>query len=98
MEAVRLVQLTNAGGIPRADEISMTGAVLLFTLGIINSGSAFGSAARAAACARGLRIAEDTRVAPRLRPDRSSSGALWSPSNWRWIFVLYGCGLMLRAF
>src|SRR5207245_8837273 len=30
---VRLVQLTNAGGIPRADEISMDWRVLLFTLG-----------------------------------------------------------------
>jgi len=30
---VRLVQLTNSGGIPRADEISMDWRVLLFTLG-----------------------------------------------------------------
>jgi predicted permease len=42
---VRLVQLTNAGGIPRAEEISMDWRVLLFTLGTsVITGILFGLA------------------------------------------------------
>src|SRR2546421_9497309 len=42
---VRLVQLTNAGGIPRADEISMDWRVLVFTLGTsVITGGFFGLA------------------------------------------------------
>src|SRR3989454_6062890 len=98
---VRLVQLTNAGGIPRADEISMDWRVLLFTLGTsLITGVLFGLAPLAPLLIRG--------ISESLKDTAGSTTAAAGAQIFRRILVagelamglvlLIGCGLMLRAF
>jgi putative ABC transport system permease protein len=98
---VRLVQLTNAGGIPRADEISMDGRVLLFTLGTsLITGVLFGLAPLAPLLVSG--------ISESLKDTAGSTTAAAGAQIFRRILVagelamalvlLIGCGLMLRAF
>ncbi len=98
---VRLVQLTNAGGIPRADEISMDWRVLLFTLGTsLITGVLFGLAPLAPLLVRG--------ISESLKDTAGSTTAAAGAQVFRRFLVagelamalvlLIGCGLMLRAF
>ncbi len=98
---VRLVQLTNAGGIPRADEISMDWRVLLFTLGTsLITGVLFGLAPLAPLLLSG--------ISESLKDTAGSTTAAAGAQIFRRILVagelamalvlLIGCGLMLRAF
>lgn len=98
---VRLVQLTNAGGIPRADEISMDLRVLLFTLGTsLITGVLFGLAPLAPLLVSG--------ISESLKDTAGSTTAAAGAQIFRRILVagelamalvlLIGCGLMLRAF
>jgi len=98
---VRLVQLTNAGGIPRADEISMDWRVLLFTLGTsLITGVFFGLAPLAPLLVSG--------ISGSLKDTAGSATAAAGAQIFRRILVagelamalvlLIGCGLMLRAF
>jgi len=98
---VRLVQLTNAGGIPRADEISMDWRVLLFTLGTsLITGVLFGLAPLAPLLLSG--------ISESLKDTAGSTTAASGAQIFRRILVagelamalvlLIGCGLMLRAF
>src|SRR5438445_278538 len=98
---VRLVQITNAGGIPRADEISMDWRVLLFTLGTsLITGVLFGLAPLAPLLVRG--------ISESLKDTAGSTTAAAGAQIFRRILVagelamalvlLIGCGLMLRAF
>ncbi|MGB2900381.1 MAG: ABC transporter permease [Candidatus Acidiferrum sp.] len=98
---VRLVQLTNAGGIPRADEISMDWRVLLFTLGIsVLTGILFGLAPLAPLIFSG--------ISESLKDTAGSTTAAAGAQIFRRVLVagelamalvlLIGCGLMLRAF
>ena len=98
---VRLVQLTNAGGIPRADEISMDWRVLLFTLGTsLITGVLFGLAPLAPLLVSG--------ISESLKDTAGSTTAAAGAQIFRRILVagelamalvlLIGCGLMLRAF
>jgi predicted permease len=98
---VRLVQLTNAGGIPRADEISMDWRVLLFTLGTsVVTGILFGLAPLAPLLVSG--------ISGSLKDTAGSTTAAAGAQIFRRMLVagelamalvlLVGCGLMLRAF
>ena len=98
---VRLVQITNAGGIPRADEISMDWRVLLFTLGTsLLTGVLFGLAPIAPLLVSG--------ISESLKDTAGSTTAAAGAQIFRRILVagelamalvlLIGCGLMLRAF
>ena len=98
---VRLVQLTNAGGIPRADEISMDWRVLLFTLGTsVITGVLFGLAPLAPLLVSG--------ISESLKDTAGSTTAAAGAQIFRRILVagelamtlvlLIGCGLMVRAF
>ena len=98
---VRLVQLTNAGGIPRADEISMDWRVLLFTLGTsVITGIVFGLAPLAPLLVSG--------ISESLKDTAGSTTAAAGAQIFRRVLVagelamalvlLIGCGLMLRAF
>ena len=98
---VRLVQLTNAGGIPRADEISMDWRVLLLTLGTsLITGVLFGLAPLAPLLVSG--------ISESLKDTAGSATAAAGAQIFRRILVagelamalvlLIGCGLMLRAF
>jgi len=98
---VRLVQLTNAGGIPRADEISMDWRVLLFTLGTsVLTGILFGLAPLAPLIVSG--------ISESLKDTAGSTTAAAGAQIFRRVLVagelamalvlLIGCGLMLRAF
>jgi predicted permease len=98
---VRLVQLTNAGGIPRADEIAMDWRVLLFTLGTsVITGVLFGLAPLAPLLVSG--------ISESLKDTAGSTTAAAGAQIFRRILVagelamalvlLIGCGLMLRAF
>ncbi len=98
---VRLVQLTNAGGIPRADEVSMDWRVLLFTLGTsLITGVLFGLAPLAPLLVSG--------ISESLKDTAGSTTAAAGAQIFRRILVagelamalvlLIGCGLMLRAF
>ncbi len=98
---VRLVQLTNAGGIPRADEITMDWRVLLFTLGIsVLTGILFGLAPLAPLIFSG--------ISESLKDTAGSTTAAAGSQIFRRVLVagelamalvlLIGCGLMLRAF
>jgi len=98
---VRLVQLTNAGGIPRADEISMDWRVLLFTLGTsLITGVLFGLAPLAPLLVSG--------ISESLKDTAGSTTAAAGAQIFRRILVagelamalvlLIGCGLMLRVF
>src|SRR5438132_1527578 len=97
---VRLVQLTNAGGIPRADEISMDWRVLLFTLGTsLITGVLFGLAPLAPLLVSG--------ISESLKDTAGSTTAAAGAQIFRRILVagelamalvvLIGCGLMRRA-
>jgi putative ABC transport system permease protein len=98
---VRLVQLTNAGGIPRADEIAMDWRVLLFTLGTsLFTGVLFGLAPLAPLLVSGISESlKDTAGST-----TSASGAqifrrvLVAGELAMALVLLIGCGLMLRAF
>ncbi|PYT88663.1 MAG: hypothetical protein DMG36_23730 [Acidobacteria bacterium] len=98
---VRLVQLTNAGGIPRADEISMDWRVMLFTLGTsLLTGVLFGLAPLAPLLVSG--------ISGSLKDTAGSTTSAAGAQIFRRILVagelamalvlLIGCGLMLRAF
>ncbi len=98
---VRLVQLTNAGGIPRADEISMDWRVLLFTLGTsLITGVLFGLAPLAPLLLSG--------ISESLKDTAGSTTAAAGAQIFRRVLLagelamalvlLIGCGLMLRAF
>jgi len=96
-----LVQLTNAGGIPRADEISMDWRVLLFTLGTsLITGVLFGLAPLAPLLLSG--------ISESLKDTAGSTTAAAGAQIFRRVLLagelamalvlLIGCGLMLRAF
>ena len=98
---VRLVQLTNAGGIPRADEITMDWRVLLFTLATsVLTGILFGLAPLAPLIVSG--------ISESLKDTAGSTTAAAGAQIFRRVLVagelamalvlLIGCGLMLRAF
>jgi predicted permease len=98
---VRLVQLTNAGGIPRADEIVMDSRVLLFTLGTsLVTGAIFGLAPLVPLLVSG--------ISGSLKDAAGSTTAAGGAQLFRRVLVagelamalvlLIGCGLMLRAF
>ncbi len=98
---VRLVQLTNAGGIPRADEIVMDWRVLVFTLGIsLVTGAVFGLAPLVPLLVSG--------ISGSLKDAAGSTTAAGGAQMFRRALVvgelamalvlLIGCGLMLRAF
>jgi putative ABC transport system permease protein len=98
---VRLVQLTNAGGIPRADEIVMDWRVLAFTLGTsLITGAIFGLAPLAPLLVSG--------ISGSLKDAAGSTTASGGAQLFRRALVvgelamalvlLIGCGLMLRAF
>ncbi|PWT85742.1 MAG: hypothetical protein C5B56_13560 [Proteobacteria bacterium] len=98
---MRLVQLTNAGGIPRADEISVDWQVLVFTLVTsIVTGALFGLAPLAPLLVSG--------IADTLKDTSGSTTSAGGAQIFRCVLVvgelamalvlLVGCGLMLRAF
>jgi putative ABC transport system permease protein len=98
---VRLVQLTNAGGIPRADEIVMDWRVLVFTLVTsIVTGALFGLAPLVPLMVSG--------ISRSLKDAAGSTTAAGGAQLFRRALVvgelamalvlLIGCGLMLRAF
>jgi putative ABC transport system permease protein len=98
---VRLVQLTNAGGIPRADEITVDWRVLLFTLFTsVLTGVLFGLAPLATLILSGISEA--------LKETSGSTTAASGARFFRLVLVvgelamalvlLISCGLMLRAF
>ena len=98
---VRLVQLTNAGGIPRADEIAVDSGVLAFTLGTsLLTGAIFGSAPLVPLLVSG--------ISGLLKDAAGSTTAASGAQLFRRVLVvgelamalvlLIGCGLMLRAF
>jgi len=98
---VRLVQLTNAGGIPRADEIVMDWRVLVFTLVIsVVTGAIFGLAPIVPLLVSGISVS--------LKDAAGSTTAAGGAQLFRRALVvgelamalvlLIGCGLMLRAF
>jgi putative ABC transport system permease protein len=98
---VRLVQLTNAGGIPRADEIAMDWRVLAFTLAVsVITGVLFGLAPLAPLMVSGISESlKDTAGST-----TSAAGAqffrraLVAGELAMALVLLIGCGLMLRAF
>jgi putative ABC transport system permease protein len=98
---VRLVQLTNAGGIPRADEIAMDWRVLLFTLVMsLVTGVFFGLAPLAPLMISGISeslkdTAGSTTAAAGAQLFRR---ALVAGELAMALVLLIGCGLMLRAF
>ncbi|HYL62412.1 MAG TPA: ABC transporter permease [Candidatus Methylomirabilis sp.] len=98
---VRLVQLTNAGGIPRADEITVDWRVLLFTLLVsVLTGVLFGLAPLANLIVSG--------ISETLKETAGSTTAAAGARYFRLVLVvgelamalvlLISCGLMLRAF
>jgi predicted permease len=98
---VRLVQLTNAGGIPRADEIVMDMRVLIFTLVTsVVTGALFGLAPLVPLLISG--------ISGSLKDTAGSTTGTGSAQLFRRALVvgelamalvlLVGCGLMLRAF
>src|SRR5262249_17876399 len=98
---VRLVQLTNAGGIPRADEIGVDWSVLAFTLVTsVVTGVLFGLAPIAPLLISGITNS--------LKETAGSTTGAGGAQIFRRVLVvgelamalvlLVGCGLMLRAF
>ena len=98
---IRLVQLTNAGGIPRADEIVMDWRVLVFTLVTsVVTGALFGLAPMVPLLVSG--------ISGSLKDAAGSTTAAGGAQLFRRVLVvgelamalvlLIGCGLMLRAF
>jgi putative ABC transport system permease protein len=98
---VRVVQLTNAGGIPRADEITMDWRVLVFTLVTsVITGVLFGLAPLAPLIVSGISeslkdTAGSTTAAAGAQFFRR---ALVAGELAMTLVLLIGCGLMLRAF
>ncbi len=98
---VRLVQLTNAGGIPRADEIAMDWRVLVFTMVTsLVTGVLFGLAPLAPLIVSGISeslkdTAGSTTAAAGAQFFRR---ALVAGELAMALILLIGCGLMLRAF
>jgi predicted permease len=98
---VRLVQLTNAGGIPRADEIAMDWRVLVFTLVMsLVTGVFFGLAPLVPLIMSGISeslkdTAGSTTAAAGAQLFRR---ALVAGELAMALVLLIGCGLMLRAF
>jgi len=98
---VRLVQLTNAGGIPRADEITVNWQVLVFTLVTsIVTGIVFGLAPLGSLMVSGISeslkdTAGSTTGAAGAQLFR---GALVAGELGMALALLIGCGLMVRAF
>ena len=98
---VRLVQLTNAGGIPRSDEIVMDGRVLIFALGTsLITGAIFGLAPLVPLLISGISgslkdAAGSTTAAGGAQLFRR---ALVAGELAMALVLLIGCGLMLRAF
>jgi putative ABC transport system permease protein len=97
---VRLVQLTNAGGIPRADEISMDWRVLLFTLGTsLITGVLFGLAPLAPLLVSGFSESlKDTAGSTTAAGAQIFRRVLVAGELAMALVLLIGCGLMLRAF
>jgi putative ABC transport system permease protein len=98
---LRLIQLTNAGSIPRAGEIGMDWRVLLFTLGTsILTGLLFGLAPIAPLLLGGL----SSSLKDTVGSATSTAGAqifrrtLVAGELSLALVLLIGCGLMLRAF
>lgn len=98
---LRLVQLTNAGGIPRADEIAMDWRVMLFTLiTSVATGILFGLAPIAPLLWEGI----SSSLKHTSGSTTSSTGAqvfrrvLVAGELAMALVLLIGCGLMLRAF
>jgi putative ABC transport system permease protein len=98
---IRMVQLTNAGGIPRADEIVMDWRVLMFTLVTsVVTGAVFGLAPLVPLLFSG--------ISGSLKDAAGSTTAAGGAQLFRRVLVvgelamalvlLIGCGLMLRAF
>jgi predicted permease len=98
---IRLVQLTNAGGIPRADEIVMDWRVLVFTLVTsVVTGALFGLAPLVPLIVSG--------ISGSLKDAAGSTTAAGGAQWFRRVLVvselamalvlLIGCGLTLRAF
>ena len=98
---VRLVQLTNAGGIPRADEIVMDSRVLVFTLATsLVTGALFGLAPLIPLLVSG--------ISGSLKDTAGSTTGSGGAQVFRRALVvgelamalvlLIGCGLMVRAF
>ena len=98
---VRLVQVTNAGGIPRADEIVMDWRVLIFTFGTsLITGAIFGLAPLVPLLVSG--------ISGSLKDAAGSTTAAGGAQMFRRALVvgelamalvlLIGCGLMLQAF
>lgn len=98
---VRFVQLTNAGGIPRADEIAVDWRVLLFTLATsVVTGVLFGLAPLGSLIVSGISeslkdTAGSTTGAAGAQIFRR---ALASGELGMALVLLIGCGLMVRAF
>src|SRR6202790_554531 len=98
---VRLVQLTNAGGIPRADEIAMDWRVLVFTMVTsLVTGVLFGLAPLVPLIVSGISeslkdTAGSTTAAAGAQFFRR---ALVAGELAMALILLIGCGLMLRAF
>lgn len=98
---VRLVQLTNAGGIPRADEIAVDWRVLVFTLAVsVITGILFGLAPLATLFVSGISeslkdTAGSTTAAAGAQVFRGGLVVLELAMA---LLLLIGCGLMLRAF
>jgi len=98
---MRLVQLTNAGGIPRAGEIALDWRVLLFTLVIsIVTGILFGLAPIAPLLAGGLgnTLKETSASTTAASGAQVFRRALVVGELAMALVLLVGCGLMLRAF
>ncbi|MGH9742001.1 MAG: ABC transporter permease, partial [Candidatus Acidiferrum sp.] len=98
---IRLVQLTNAGGLPRADEISVDWRVLVFALATsVITGILFGLAPLATLIVSGISgslkdTAGSTTAAAGAQLFR---GALVVLELAMALLLLISCGLMLRAF
>jgi predicted permease len=98
---VRLVQLTNAGGIPRADEIVMDWRVLVFTLGTsLLTGAIFGLAPLVPLLASGISgsLKDAAGSATASGGAQLFRRALVAGELAMALVLLIGCGLMLRAF
>jgi predicted permease len=98
---LRLIQLTNAGRIPRASEIGIDWRVLVFTLGVsVITGVLFGLAPIFS-----LLLSD---LADSLKETSGTSSGTGGAQNFRRVLaagelalalvLLIGCGLMLRAF
>lgn len=98
---VRLVQLTNAGGIPRADEIVMDLRVLVFTLlTSLLTGTLFGLAPLVPLLVSGISSSLKETVGS-TTPGGGAQlfrRALVAGELAMALVLLIGCGLMLRAF